>query len=388
MTEVATAFSDDDNVQVLLVEALMNLAPWDYWEADAKTPKGRTAEIVTTLETVLKRNPNHPGAIHFYIHTVEASTTPQRAEPYADRLGALMPGAGHVVHMPAHIYYRVGRYKDSLAANIAAVKADETYLAQTKAEGIYPYGYYPHNVHFVLVSAQMAGDGPTAVEAAGKLDRVMSDAIAREVGWVQVIKMAPYFAHAQFTDPDTILALPAPAAEFPIVQAGWHYARGVAQAERGDLDGARREEKALADLAATGDFSMLNASGVPAVDVIAIAREVVLGRIARAEGRPGDAIEAYRKAVEVQDGLPYMEPPYWYYPVRQSLAAAQLAAGRTDDAIQTFRDSLVRTPNNSYALYGLAEALKVRGMRDAAVEAEAKFRAAWSGKGTPDLKAL
>ena len=388
MTEVATAFPDDDNVQVLLVEALMNLAPWDYWEADAKTPKGRTAEIVTTLETVLKRNPNHPGAIHFYIHTVEASTTPQRAEPYADRLGALMPGAGHVVHMPAHIYYRVGRYKDSLAANIAAVKADETYLAQTKAEGIYPYGYYPHNVHFVLVSAQMAGDGPTAVEAAGKLDRVMSDAIAREVGWVQVIKMAPYFAHAQFTDPDTILALPAPAEEFPIVQAGWHYARGVAQAERGDLDGARREEKALADLAATGDFSMLNASGVPAVDVIAIAREVVLGRIARAEGRPGDAIEAYRKAVEVQDGLAYMEPPYWYYPVRQSLAAAQLAAGRTDDAIQTFRDSLVRTPNNSYALYGLAEALKVRGMRDAAVEAEAKFRAAWSGKGTPDLKAL
>ena len=133
---------------------------------------------------------------------------------------------------------------------------------------------------------------------------------------------------------------------------------------------------------------MLNASGVPAVDVIAIAREVVLGRIARAEGRPGDAIEAYRKAVEVQDGLAYMEPPYWYYPVRQSLAAAQLAAGQTDDAIQTFRDSLVRTPNNSYALYGLAEALKVRGMRDAAVEAEAKFRAAWSGKGTPDLKAL
>jgi tetratricopeptide (TPR) repeat protein len=216
----------------------------------------------------------------------------------------------------------------------------------------------------------------------------MSDAIAREVGWVQAIKTAPYFAHAQFTDPDKILALPAPAEEFPFVKASWHYARGVAQAARGDLDGARQEEKALADLAAMSDFAMLNAWGVPAADVIIIAREVILGRIAQAEGRHEDAIAAYRKAIEVQDRLPYMEPPYWYYPVRQSLAAAQLAAGQTDDAIQIFRDSLVRTPNNSYALYGLAEALKVKGMQDAAADAEAKFRAAWSGKSTLDLKAL
>jgi tetratricopeptide (TPR) repeat protein len=388
MIEVATAFPDDNNVQVLLADALMNLSPWDYWAADATTPKGRTAEIIAALERVLKRNQDHPGAIHYYIHAVEASTTPQRAEPYADRLGALIPGAGHVVHMPAHIYYRVGRFKDSLAANIAAVKADEAYFAQVKAEGIYPYGYYPHNVHFVLVSAQMGGDGPTAIEAAGKLDRVMSDAIAREVGWVQAIKTAPYFAHAQFTDPDKILALPAPAEEFPFVKASWHYARGVAQVARGNLDGARQEEKTLADLAAMSDFSMLNAWGVPAADVVTIGREIILGRIAQAEGRHEDAIVAYHKAVEMQDRLPYMEPPYWYYPVRQSLAAAQLAAGQTDDAIQTFRDSLVRTPNNSYALYGLAEALKAKGMQDAAAEAEAKFRAAWSGKDTPDLKAL
>jgi tetratricopeptide (TPR) repeat protein len=387
-TEVAAAFADDDDVQVLLADALMNLSPWDYWAADATTPKGRTAEIIAALERVLERNQDHPGAIHLYVHAVEASTTPQRAERHADRLGALIPGVGHVVHMPAHIYYRVGRYKDSLAANIAAVKADEAYFAQVEAEGIYPYGYYPHNVHFVLVSAQMGGDGPTAIGAAEKLDRVMSDAIAREVGWVQAIKTAPYFAHAQFTDPDKVLALPAPAEEFPFVKASWRYARGVAQVARGDLDGARQEEKALAALAATGDFAMLNAWGVPAADVVTIAREVVLGRIAQAEGRHGDAIAAYGRAIEVQDRLPYMEPPYWYYPVRQSLAAAQLAAGRTDDAIQTFRDSLVRTPNNSYALYGFAEALKAKGMRDAAAEAEARFRAAWSGKGTPDLKAL
>jgi tetratricopeptide (TPR) repeat protein len=387
-TEVAAAFADDDDVQVLLADALMNLSPWDYWAADATTPKGRTAEIIAALERVLERNQDHPGAIHLYVHAVEASTTPQRAERHADRLGALIPGVGHVVHMPAHIYYRVGRYKDSLAANIAAVKADEAYFAQVEAEGIYPYGYYPHNVHFVLVSAQMGGDGPTAIGAAEKLDRVMSDAIAREVGWVQAIKTAPYFAHAQFTDPDKVLALPAPAEEFPFVKASWRYARGVAQVARGDLDGARQEEKALAALAATGDFAMLNAWGVPAADVVTIAREVVLGRIAQAEGRHGDAIAAYGKAIEVQDRLPYMEPPYWYYPVRQSLAAAQFAAGQTDDAIQTFRDSLVRTPNNSYALYGFAEALKVKGMRDAAAEAEARFRAAWSGKGTPDLKAL
>jgi tetratricopeptide (TPR) repeat protein len=393
MTDMVAAFGDDDNVQVLFAEALMDLSPWDYWQADAKTPKGRTAEVIGALEAVLKRNPNHPGAIHYYIHTVEASTTPERALPYADRLGALMPGAGHLVHMPAHVYYRVGRYKDALAVNVAAIKADETYFRELESEGVQPsgiyrYGYYPHNVHFVLVAAQLSGDGVQTIAAAEKLEQVMSDTMARKVGWIQPIKAAPYFAHAQFSTPDTILALSEPPREFPFVQASWHYARAMAYVARGDLDQVRLEEKALADLASHGDFATLTAWGVPAADIITIERWVVDGRIARAEGRQGDAIAAFQKAVAAQDKLPYMEPQFWYYPVRQSLAAAELAAGRTDDAIQTFQESLVSTPNNAYALYGLAEALKRKGDTAAANVIESRFRAAWSGPGRPELKSL
>jgi tetratricopeptide (TPR) repeat protein len=393
MTTVAALFTDDDNIQALFAESLMDLSPWDYWQADAKTPKGRTAEIITALETVLKRNPSHPGAIHYYIHAVEASTTPERAEPYAERLGALIPGAGHLVHMPAHIFYRVGRYKDSLAANVEAVKVDEAYFAQLDAqeltaEPIYRYGYYPHNVHFVLVSSQMAGNGAEAIAAAEKLQQVTSEAFSKELGWAQAIKTAPYYAHAQFSPRDTVLALPEPPAEFPFVRASWHYARAIANVSHRDLDAARAEDSKLGDLAAHGDFAMLNAWGVPTADVISIARSVVAGRIATAEGRQAEAIAAFQEAVTVQDRLPYMEPPFWYYPVRQSLAAAQLAAGQTDSAIENFRASLTSTPNNAYALYGLSETLKRKGDMAEAEAVEARFRAAWSGNGTPDLKAL
>lgn len=386
MTATAASFADDDNVQALFAESLMDLSPWDYWEADAKTPKGRTAEVITALETILKRNPDHPGAIHFYLHTVEASTTPERAEPYADRLAAMMPGAGHIVHMPGHIYFRVGRYKDALAANIAAVKVDEAYFAQVKSDGVYRYGYYPHNVHFLVASALMAGDGATAIAAAEKLPGLIPDAVAREHGFAQHVEAAPYYAHARFSDPATILALPEPGRDFPFMQATWHYARAVAFASQGDVKSARAEEKLLADLGTNTDFAALKVPN--AAEVISVARGVVLGRIALAEGHGEEAIAAFHDAVAAQDRLPYFEPPRWYYPVRQSLGAAQLAAGHVDDAIQSFRDSLVRTPNNAYALYGLAEALKAKGDTTGADAMEARFQAAWSGRGTPDLKAL
>ena len=212
MTGVAARYPDDDQVQVLFADALMNLQPWDYWEADKRTPKGRTAEQVAALERVLRRNPDHPGAIHLYIHTVEASTTPERAEPYADRLNGQMPGAGHLVHMPAHIYYRLGRYLDSLKVNVAAVEADEALFAASEQEVPYRYSYYPHNVHFVLVSASMAGDRANAVSAAEKLARSIPNEIALEIDAVQAIQQAPYFAHAQFSPPATVLALPDPGA--------------------------------------------------------------------------------------------------------------------------------------------------------------------------------
>ena len=336
MAAVAGSFPDDDNIQTLFAESLMDLSPWDYWQADATTPKGRTGEIMVALETVLKRNPDHPGAAHYYIHAVEASTAPERAEPYADRLGALMPGAGHLVHMPAHIHYRLGRYKDSLAANIAAVKADETYFSELDAQGvaaapIYHYGYYPHNVHFVLVSAQTGGNGPQAIAAPNKLQRIIPDSAAHEVGWVQAVKTAPYYAHAQFGSPEVTLALAEPPEDFLFVRASWHYARAIADVSRGNLAAARAEDGKMADLAAHGDFAFLAAWGVPATDVIAVARSVVAGRVALAEGHQAEAIKAFQDGVAAQDRLPYTEPPFWYYPVRQSLAAAQLKAGQTDE---------------------------------------------------------
>jgi tetratricopeptide (TPR) repeat protein len=386
MAATAASFPDDDNVQALFAESLMDLSPWNYWEADAKTPKGRTAEVIIALETVLKRSPNHPGAIHLYIHAVEASTTPERAEPYADRLAALMPGAGHIVHMPGHIYYRVGRYKDALAANIAAVKIDEAYFAQAEAGGVYRYGYYPHNVHFLLAAALMGGDGATAIAAAEKLPGLIPDTVAHALGFAQHAEAAPYYAHAQFSDPTAILALPEPSRDLPFLQAVRHYARAVAFAAQRDTKSARAEEKLLADLGTNTDFAALKVPN--AADVISVARAVVLGRIALVEGHSEEAIAAFRDAVAAQDRLPYWEPPRWYYPVRQSLGAAQLSAGHVDDAIQSFRDSLIRAPNNAYALYGLAQALKAKGDTAGADAMQARFQAAWSGRGTPDLKAM
>lgn len=379
MTRVAARHPEDDQIQVLFADALMNLQPWDYWQADRATPKGRTAEQLAAIERVLQRNPNHPGAIHFYIHTVEATTTPERAEAYADRLGAQMPGAGHLVHMPSHIYYRVGRYLDSLAVNRKAVAADEAFLAQVNAEGIYPYGYYPHNVHFMLASAQMAGDGATAVAAAEKLGRVMSDEVARNVGWVEAIKQARYFAHARFSEPATVLALPAPGDDFPFVQASWRYARAMARIRAGDLAAAGEEAKQLDALARERDYARLAAWGVPAKEVLAIAGLVVEAGIARADGRLDEAVAAYREAAALQDALPYMEPPYWYYPVRQSLGATLLQAGKAAEAEQVLKESLMQAPNNAYALHGLMQAQEALGDQAGAAATKARFTKAWAG---------
>ncbi len=388
MAEVHARYPDDQDIAVLFADSVMNTSPWDYWELDGRTPKGRLGEAVAAIEGVLADNPDHPGAIHMYIHLTEASAAPEKAEPYADRLAALMPAAGHVVHMPAHTYLRVGRYLDSLATNVAAVKADEAYLAQVQAAGAYPYGYYPHNIHFVLVSAQMAGDAEHMLWAAERLDGKIPDEVAAEVGWIQVILPAPYFAHAQFSPPDVVLGLADPGEEFPDVKAMWHYARGVAHAANGDLEAARAEAAQIARINQTADFEMLLAWFVPAPDLLRLARHVLEGRIAQAEGNLDQAIQEFEVAVQIQDALPYMEPEYWYYPVRQSLGAALLAAGRAADAAEVFRKSLIDAPNNGWALYGLMQAYRAQGDQIAGVETEKLFEKAWAGSAPPDLDRL
>ena len=379
MEKVAAQFPDDNEIAVLYAESVMDLSPWNYWQPGGREPNPQSAAIVPTLERVLAREPNHPGAIHYYIHAVEASDRPERAEPYADRLRGAIPGAGHLVHMPSHIYYRVGRYLDALADNKMAAEVDENYLAATNAPmGVYRLGYYPHNVHFVLASAQMAGDGPTVIAAAEKLRGLIPDEVARVIALVQPVKAAPYFAHALFSPSATVLALPDPGDAIPYVKAMWHYARGVASVAQGDFGAAKAEASAIAALEG-GDFTLLNASGVPAKDVLALARTVVEARMAQRQGDKAAAIERFERAAALQDGLPYMEPPYWYYPVRQSLAVALMQAGRLDDAETQFKHALNRAPANGWSWYGLAELYKARGKADQASKLEADLAKMWIG---------
>lgn len=388
MERAAARFPEDDNIRVLHAEAMMDLSPWDYWEAGGAEPKGKTQEIVTALETVLARSPDHPGAIHYYIHMVEASSAPERALPHAKRLTAAMPGAGHLVHMPFHIYYRVGDYKAALAANKAAVIVDEAYIAQARPTGAYPAAYYPHNVHSLMASAQMAGDGAAAVAAAEKLARVVTADAVRAVPVAQPIAAAQFFAHAQFSAPATVLALAAPGDGLPFVTAMWHYARGVAHAAQKNVDAARAEAEAIERLKGS-DFSALTAGGLPAPDVLELARQVVLARIALAEGKLPAARAAFEQALALQDKLSYMEPPHWYYPVGQSLGAVLLQLGELNAAEDAFRASLAKTPNNGWALYGLSEVYRRMGRNDAAAETMRRFEDAWAGdRGVLDLARL
>ena len=379
MLELQAQYPDDPEIAVITADAIMNERPWTYWEADGRTPAGRNGQAIALVEQVLAKDPEHPGAIHLYIHLVEASTTPERAEPYADTLSGLMPGAGHIVHMPSHIYYRIGRYIDSLDRNKIAVAVDEDYFQRPEAikGGMYQLGYYPHNVHFVLASAQMAGDAKTSLEYAAKLDTILPNEGIEAAPYAHPIKSAPLFAYAQFGDAATILALPEPGDGAPYVKAMWHYARAIAFAMQKDSVRALAEVDAIADINNTADLRAVSATGVPAKVLLSVAQQVALGRIAQSEDDVETAIKRFEAGAELQDTINYMEPPYWYYPVRQSLGAAYLAAGRVDESIQAFKASLVLAPNNAWSLYGLQQAYEAKGDTTAAGYTRDLLQNAW-----------
>ena len=367
----------------------MDTQAWDYWEAGGLQPKGRGAFIVQSLETVLKRNPQHPGAIHLYIHAVEASSTPERALKPARRLAALMPGAGHMVHMPAHIYYRVGLYRDALRANQQAIAADEAYFKTSPSDAMYRSGYYPHNIHFLMVSAQLGGDGKTALQAAAKLDAALPLEAVSAVAALQPVKAAPYGVHALFSSPETVLALPAPPADLVLLQAMHRHARALALARLNRLDEAQQEVEALAQLEREADFKPFEAWGVPALAVVQTARWVSAARVAEARGELDAAAQAYEAAIAIEDSLAYMEPPYWYYPVRQSLGALRLRQGRLDEAEAALRAALHRVRNNGWALAGLRAVYERRGDAANARSTRAALQRAWFGPAAgPELARL
>jgi predicted Zn-dependent protease len=381
MRAVADAYGEDNAIQTFAVEAMMDTQPWDYWRAGGREPYGYTAEMVRRVETVLQRDPRNVGAAHLYIHLVEASTDPWRAARYADGLGRLAPKAGHLVHMPAHIYYRTGRFRDSIRANQRAAAADEAYMAEANPSPMYQYGYYTHNLHFIMTSAQMSGDARTALAMAPRLDAALPIEMARAVPMAQPVKAAPWFAKAQFAAPETVLAEAPPAAGVDFVTASWRYARAIAYTRMGEYGFAREEAGKIAALAQSGDFTAMKDGGIPTADLLKLMQTVIEGKALMGEKKVSEAVATFDAAVTLQAAIPYMEPPYFYYPVRQSLGAALVAAGQPERAEIEFLHTLTESPNAAYAYWGLQEARKAQGDASGAAAARRLFNTAWAGGG-------
>ena len=375
MRKLHHKYPDDDDAAALFAESMMNTMPWDYW-LDPENPKPLTEEVLTALETVLQRSPTHPLAIHLYIHAVEASSSPERAEGPADTLADLVPGAGHLVHMPAHIYWRVGRYHDASEANVKAAAVDEAYIEQCNAQGFYPALYYPHNIHFLWAASSMEGRSEIAIEAARKVAANIQLEMIDHFPGVEFFNTIPLLALTQFGRWDEVLAEPQPRENLEFSNGIWHYARAIAYARRGDLDAARAERAKLVPLKDATDVHFLDTIDYPATTLLKIADDLVLGEIAMAEDNADDAVSHFRAAVMVQDALPYMEPPFWYYPTRHSLGKALLAAGKAAEAEAVYRRDLDDYPQNGWSMFGLMESLNAQG-KDA-TDVMDKFALVWS----------
>ncbi len=373
---------DDLDAATFHAEALMDLQPWDYYDEN-RQPKGHTGEIVSVLESVMQRDRDHAGALHLYVHAVEASDDPQRGVDAADRLRELIPGSGHLVHMPAHIYARVGRWHDAVIANQRAIEADDAYLAMCRGNtrGVYPLGYVPHNHHFLWFAASMEGSSAVAREAAlNTAKRTDLPGLMRQPGFagLQHNWMTPWFDRVRFGRWDVIAGQPNPAPDLPYVTAIWHYAQGTAAARQQRHVDAERHLAALRPLAADPVMDSLTMwDRYPLTHAAKIAERSLTAEIASADGDLDGAISALREAVEIEDTIPYDEPPGWHAPVRHSLGALLLAADRAVEAEAVYRAELERNPANGWSLRGLAQSLQAQDRSQDAAEAERQFTDAW-----------
>jgi tetratricopeptide (TPR) repeat protein len=375
MARVADAFPEDPDVRTFYADAVMNTMPWDYWQKDG-SPKPETAKLLAALEAVMAAHPKHPGANHYYIHAIEASDNPARALPSAEVLGALMPAAGHMVHMPAHIYLRVGRYADAAEANVRAIAADQDYLAQCQAQGLYPVSYYPHNLHFLWAAATLEGRKAVAIDAARQVAEKVPHHHAGALAWTADFPVTPWLAYVRFGMWTEILTTPAPPESAPYATGIWHYARGVAFVARGQLDRAAEERRAV-DVMAGHEAFTTTLKDTPLAGNLQIASRIIGGEMAARRGAVDEAVKLLREAVALEDAIPYNEPPVWHHPVRQILGGVLLDAGRAAEAEPIYRDDLARVRENGWSLFGLARSLEAQGKTQDAAEVRLRFERAW-----------
>jgi hypothetical protein len=377
MGRLAEKYPDDLDAWVLYAEAMMNLHPWDYWTKEGQ-PRPWTPKILETLEYVIKRNPDHPMANHLYIHAIEASKNPEKALPSAERLGKAVPGAGHLVHMPAHIYIRVGMYHEGTLANERAVKSDNEYVTQCHAQGIYPLGYIPHNHHFLWATATLEGREQLSLDAAQSTSDLVDEQVMRQpgMGLLQHYWVIPLYGYVRFGKWDAILNYPKPDDELLYPRGVWHYARGMAFLAKGEFDRATSELKQVELIAADDTLQevvILN----NAQNLMQIADKVLEGEIAAANKDYDTAVRLLGEAIDLQDGLQYNEPPDWFFPVRHNLGAVLLEANRPVEAEKVFKEDLEEFPKNGWSLYGLMKSLLAQGRESQALLVKAQFEEAW-----------
>ena len=375
LSDMASRYPDDTTVASVYAEALMNTMPWDYWGPDGEA-KPDTQAVIASLEAVMAADPDHPLALHLYIHALEASSNAAKAEPAADRLADLVPGSGHLVHMPSHIYFRVGRYQDSALANIRAAEVDEAYIAQCNAQGFYPALYYPHNIHFLWASATMQGQSALSLDSARRVVANVRVEQVEQFPTIQFFRTVPMLSLVRFARWEEILEEPEPYEPFAFARAIWHYGRGVAHAALGDAEAALVELAAIEALEPEVDEIFMG-NVYPARDLLEIAKSLLRGEMAYRAGDAANAVLAFEEAVALQDALPYTEPPFWYYPTRQSLGAALLASNRLAEAQAVFEEDLEQYPMNGWSMFGLAEALRRQGDEAKAEQVAARFETVW-----------
>ncbi len=380
MRKVYIQYPDNDDIGTLFAESLMDTHPWDLYTQD-RQPKAWTPEIVATLEAILARSPRHPGANHMLIHAVEASSNPGQGTKSADRLTTLVPGSGHLVHMPSHIYIRTGRYHEGSVINEKAILADSIYIANCNAQGVYPLLYFPHNIHFLAACAALEGRGEVATNAAFEVAAHVDTSLIREPGYEAALQhylIIPYYLMAKFGQWDKILTLPAPDDDLLYPTAIWHYVRGMAYAGKNNMKNATRELDSLKEIYKNPILGEMSIWGLNTVDhLVGIAELMLEAALLRKQEEYDQAIQLLKEAVAIEDGLIYNEPPDWFFSVRHSLGAALLQAGKYQEAEKIYKEDLENYPENGWALKGLYLSLANQNKTREATQVKEKLDKAW-----------